>query len=347
MKPYSVGELASHLGGTVRGDASAVVTHPAGLQEADEGALTFLANRKYAAHLAKTRATAAVVGVEVEEAPCALIRVDNPDLAFGEAVSLMAGPPPRPPAGIHPAAVIDPTATLGADVAIGPGCIVAPGAVVGEGCALHGNVHLGHGARLGEGCVLHPGVALYHDVVLGARVVVHAGTVIGSDGFGYAWDGSRHVKIPQVGTVEIGDDVEIGANCTIDRARFGATVIGPGTKIDNLVQLAHNVRVGAHAILVSQVGVSGSTTLGNGVVVGGQVGFSGHLNIGDRAMFTAQSGVNKNIAAGEHVSGTPGVPHKVFLDGLRHLKALPRVRASLKDLEERIERLEQATDSRE
>lgn len=340
MDPVKLKDIAKFLGGTVVGDPEMTVTHPAGLSEAGSGAVTFLANPKYAPQLTTTKASAAIVGRDISDAPCALIQVDNPDLAFAKIVAHLAGETPKPETGIHRTAIVSPYAKLGKNVAVGAGAVVEAGVVVGDGCIIYPRVVVGAGAVLGEKCILYPGVVLYHNVKLGKRVSVHANSVIGSDGFGYAWDGEKHAKIPQVGTVEICDDVEIGACTAVDRARFGKTVIGPGTKVDNLVQIAHNVKIGAHGLIVAQVGIAGSTELGNGVVAGGQVGFAGHLKIGDRAMFTAQTGVNKNVPAGEHYSGTPAGPHEQWLDKERHLKALGRLRKTVKSLEERLAQLE-------
>ncbi len=340
MKPYKLKEIAHFLGGTVIGDPEAMVTHPAGIREATPGAITFLANPKYAPELATTKATAAIVGPDITEAPCALIKVDNPDLAFAKIVAHLAGVTPKPELGTHRKAIVSRYATLGKDTRIGAGAIVEAGAVIGDRCTIYPGAYVGYGAVLGDDCTLYPGVVIYHNISLGNRVSVHANAVIGSDGFGYAWDGTKHAKIPQVGTVKIGDDVEIGAGVAIDRARFGETVIGPGTKVDNLVQIAHNVKIGAHALIVAQVGIAGSTELGNGVVVGGQVGFAGHLKIGDRAMFMAQSGVNKSVPAGESWSGTPAMPHKQWLDKERNQKKVSGLRDTVKKLEERIAALE-------
>lgn len=340
MPATTLQAIASYVGGTLIGDGSRLVYKAAGLAEATEGDLTFLANPRYEPLLQTTRATAAIVSRRITAAPCALIQTDNPDLAFGLAVSLLVGPTPCPSAGIHPTAVISSEAHLAEGVSIGAGTVIEAGASIGARTILYPHVYVGHETVIGEDCILYPGVVLYHRVSLGSRVILHANVVVGSDGFGYSWDGKRHAKIPQLGTVRIGDDVEIGAGTTIDRARFGETVIGPGTKIDNLVQIAHNVTIGAHTIIVAQVGISGSTKIGNGVVIGGQTGIAGHIEIGDGAKLAAKTGVLKNIPPGEEVGGCPALPREEWLNQLRHMKTLPRLRSEVKDLLERVKRLE-------
>lgn len=346
MASRTLREIAEAVGGTLIGDPEATVDRLAGLPDAAHGALSFLANKKYAPLLKETRSTAVLVERRIESAPCALIQVDHPDWAFAQAASLLIDSTlPAATPGVHPTAHVDPTATLGAEVSLGPYAIVEAGATVGDRCRLHGGAYVGPNAALGSDCILHPRATVCHGCVLGDRVILQAGAVVGSDGFGYAFVEGRHRKIEQLGIVRLGDEVELGANVTVDRARFGETVIEAGAKIDNLVQIAHNCEIGAGSILVSQVGLSGSTKLGKGVIVGGQTGFAGHLEIGDGAMFTAKCGVNKNVPPGEHWTGVPAGPHKQFLELQRNLKALKRLRELVKDLEARINGLEhQATD---
>ncbi len=342
-----LGDLAEQLEGRLEGDPDLEVRSLAGLEEAGPGDLSFLANPLYASLRPATRATAVLVPEDASRAPCARIVVSNPDLAFARAASLLLPPPPRPEPGVHPAAVVHPEAVLGAEVAVGACAVIEAGAVIGDGSVLYPQVYVGSGVRTGPACVLFPGVVLYHGVQLGARVRIHAGSVVGSDGFGYVWDGTRHVKVPQAGTVEIGDDVEIGAGAAIDRARFGRTRIGSGTKLDNLVQIAHNVEIGPDAALAAQVGVSGSTRIGRGVLAGGQSGFVGHITVGDGVRISAQAGVLKSVPGGLHVSGYPARPHRTMVDDLRNQKVLPRLRKQVRELEERIRNLEQqATDDR-
>jgi UDP-3-O-[3-hydroxymyristoyl] glucosamine N-acyltransferase len=215
---------------------------------------------------------------------------------------------PKPAAGVHPTAWVGDGAVVAATATVGPHCVVEPGAVVGEHAHLQAQVFVGRGAKVGEGCWLMPGVVVAAESVLGKRVRLQPGVVVGSDGFGYEFVDGRHEKLPQVGTVEIGDDVEIGANTTLDRARFSRTMIGEGTKIDNLVQIAHNVVVGRHCLICAQTGISGSTTLGDYVVLGGQAGLAGHITLGKGAKVGAQSGVGRDVAPGASVFGTPSLP---------------------------------------
>ncbi|MBN2711222.1 MAG: UDP-3-O-(3-hydroxymyristoyl)glucosamine N-acyltransferase [Planctomycetes bacterium] len=340
MPSYTLAEVAEAIGGTVVGNEAAKVSSVASLGEAKEGDITFLANPKYTERLQHTKATAAIVARNISSAPCSLVQVDNPDLAFTKAVSFLLPPPPRPAPGVHEKAVVAEGVKLGENVSIGACAIIEPGAEIGDGCAIYPNAYIGHDSKLGKDCVVYPGTVVYHRVQIGNRVILHANSVVGSDGFGYAWNGSEHVKIPQVGIVVICDDVEIGACTTIDRARFGKTMIGPGTKLDNQIQIAHNVELGAKCAFAAQSGVSGSTTVGNGVLMGGQSGIAGHIDIGDGAIFSGKSGVTKSLPGGEHYSGYPARPHKVMIDEWRNVKALTRMRAKLRELEERINELD-------
>ncbi len=341
MAPITLADIAKRVSANVCGDNSLTVDHVASLTDAGDGALTFLANPKYRPQLATTRATAAIVGSEIAEAPCALLQVENPDLAFAQAVELLVPPPPAPAVGTHPSAVVAEDAVLGQGVAVGACAVVESGARIGARTLIYPGAYVGCGVATGEDCILYPGAVLYHGVCLGNSVIVHANAVIGSDGFGYAWNGVDHVKIAQVGTVEVGDHVEIGACTTIDRARFGKTVIGPGTKLDNLIQIAHNVRLGAKCAFAAQVGISGSTTIGHGVLMGGQSGAAGHLDIGDGALVTSRSGITKSLPGNAQYTGFPARPHKGQLDEWRNIKALPRLRARLRELEARVAELEQ------
>jgi UDP-3-O-[3-hydroxymyristoyl] glucosamine N-acyltransferase len=331
-------ELAKLVGGRVAGDPAVRVRGVNGIAEAGPGELTFLANPRYAPLLASTKASAAVVA---EGVPCPVpsIVVRNPDLAFARAAERLAGAPWRPPAGVHPGAVVARDASIGRDVSIGAACVVEPGASIGDRTVLYPQVYVGPGARIGPDSLLWPQVVVRERCELGARVVVHSGTVVGSDGFGYATDGGVHHKIPQLGTVVVGDDVEIGANVAVDRARFGATVIGRGTKIDNLVQIAHNVRIGEACLIVAQVGISGSTTLGNQVILGGQAGIAGHLEIGDRSIVTAQAGLGKDLPPGSVVSGEHAQDAKKHMRKLAALSKLPDALVELRELRKEVEAL--------
>lgn len=268
-----------------------------------------------------------------EKIPAVKIKVANPSLAFAQILEKFAPPPVEYSPGIHPTAVIAEDVILGENVSIQPYAVVERGTRIGAGSFIGAHVFIGQGAVLSEGCKIHPHVTLREGTILGARVIIHSGTVIGSDGFGYEFSGGKHVKIPQIGIVQIDDDVEIGANVTIDRARFGRTWIQAGTKIDNLVQIAHNVVVGKHCILVAQVGVSGSSRLGDYVTLAGQVGLAGHIEIGDQAVVGAQSGVSKNIPPKQIWFGSPAVPMDEFKRVRACTHRLEKLFARVKKLE--------------
>jgi UDP-3-O-[3-hydroxymyristoyl] glucosamine N-acyltransferase len=331
-------ELARLVGGSVTGDGATVIRGVNGLKEASPGDITFLANPKYAPLLASTRASAVIVGQGIS-APLPTLVVSNPDLAFGIVAERLLGQSVPPAPGIHPTAVVARDAVIGRDVSIGPHAVVDAKASIGEGTILHAQTYVGPEARIGPGCLLHPQVVVRDRCEIGARVILHSGAVIGSDGFGYATEKGVHHKIPQVGIVVLQDDVEIGANVTIDRARFGRTVIGRGTKIDNLVQIGHNVTTGQGCLLVAQSGVSGSTKLGNYVVLAGQAGLVGHLEMGDRAIITAQTGVTKDVPPGGVMSGSPASERTTHLKELAALGKLPEALQEIRRLRKEIEEL--------
>jgi UDP-3-O-[3-hydroxymyristoyl] glucosamine N-acyltransferase len=331
-------EIARRVGGTVSGDGSTLIRGVNGLKEAGPGEIAFLANPRYAPLLAGTKASAVIVGDGVA-APLPAIRVPNPDLAFGRVAEILTGGAWRPPPGIHPTAVVAPDAALGKEVAIGAHAVVEPGASVGDRTVLYPQVYVGQAARIGPDCVLWPQVVVRDRCEVGARVILHPGAVVGSDGFGYATEAGVHHKIPQLGIVVLEDDVEIGANAAIDRARFGKTVIARGTKIDNLVQIAHNVQVGEHCLLAAQTGVAGSTRLGNNVVLAGQVGVSGHLEFGDGAVATAQSGIDKNVPPATVVSGSPARPRQQHLRALAGAERIQEVLREIRKLRQALEEL--------
>jgi UDP-3-O-[3-hydroxymyristoyl] glucosamine N-acyltransferase len=260
----------------------------------------------------------------------------SPYLAYLKAVKLFRGERPRPPSGVHPTAVIDPGAKLGAEVSVGPNVVVEAGASIGDRTVLMANVYVGHDSAIGADCWLYPNVTVREECTLGDRVLVHPGAVLGADGFGYVREGAVYQKVPQVGIVQIGDDVEIGANTCIDRATTGATVIGSGSKIDNLVQVGHNVVLHENVIVVAQVGVSGSTEVGRNATIAGQAGIGGHLQIGEGAVIAGQAGVSKSVPARTQVSGYPAQPHAIA-------KRIHALTMRLPQLWERLQRLEERT----
>lgn len=341
----TLGEIAVVVGGELRGDAALRVTHVAPLHEAGPDALSWLGDDRYLAQFEHSRAGAVLVrtGSPAAGASRNLVIVADPDLALCTLLPKFAPPPPVVPPGVHPAAVVAADAQV-EGACIAAGVYVGRAARVGGGTQLHPGVYVGDRARIGRDCVLWPGAVIREDVSIGDRVIVHANATIGADGFGYLQRGGRHVHIPQVGTVVIEDDVEIGAGTCIDRARSGATRIGRGTKIDNLVQIAHNVTIGEHCMIVAQVGISGSTRLGRHVVLAGQVGLIDHLEVGDGVQVAAQSGVIRSLEAGKKYMGYPAIESRAFLRQQVHLGELPEVLERLRQLEMRVRQLESAAD---
>jgi UDP-3-O-[3-hydroxymyristoyl] glucosamine N-acyltransferase len=329
----TVRDVAAWVDGEVVGDPARVIRAARPLSDqpgADD--ITVVLDEKYLPQLHASEAGAAVVDQAVPLNGKTLVRVKDPLLAFVTIVQKMHTKPGPAWAGIHPTAVIHPKAHIGPDPSIGPHVTVGEGAVIGARCRLHPGVSVGHHARLGDDVALGPNVAVYDNCVLGNRVIIHANAVIGADGFGFRTVQGRHVKVPQVGTVEIGDDVEIGSCTTIDRATFGTTRIGAGTKIDNLVQVAHNCQIGRHNLFAAQVGIAGSVTTGDYVVLAGQVGIADHCRIGDRTMLGAKSGVHNDIPADQKMLGSPATPVGDQLRILSILERLPEMRRELREL---------------
>jgi len=331
-------ELAARLDCELRGDGEVEVGGVAGLEQAGPGDLTFLANPRYAPHLAATRATAVILAPG-HEAPLPCLLADNPYLAFARAVALLR-PPARLPPGVHPSAQVDPTAVLGHGVHVGALAVLGPGVRLGARSSVHPHVVLYEGVEVGEDCVLHSGVQVRESCRLGNRVVVQNGAVIGGDGFGFARDGDgRYHKFPQVGIVVIEDDVEIGALTAIDRSALGETRVGRGTKLDNLVQVGHSVKIGENTVLAGQVGVAGSTRIGSGVTLAGQVGVAGHLTIGDGVVATAQTGIPGTVEGGAVVSGSPAIENRAWLKSSAVFAKLPELQKRLRELERKVESL--------
>lgn len=333
-------ELAERLGCRLEGDGELEIQRVAGIEQAQPGDLTFLANPRYTSALRTTRATAVILVDDASAAPCAMLRTAEPYLTFARAVALFSNPP-RPARGIDRLAAVAAGAEIAEDVSIGPFVTVGAGVRVGARTVIYPNVSIGDGTRIGEDCVIHSNVAIRELVVIGHRVIVQNGAVIGSDGYGFVRrsDGT-HLKIPQTSSVVIEDDVEIGANTAIDRPAVGETRIGAGTKIDNLVQVAHGVTIGRNAMLAAQVGIAGSTTIGNDVMLGGQVGIAGHVDIGRGVVAAGQSGITHSLPDGAFVSGYPAIDNREWLRASALFRRLPELKKRIADLEKRITELE-------
>ncbi|MBU1090785.1 MAG: UDP-3-O-(3-hydroxymyristoyl)glucosamine N-acyltransferase [Candidatus Omnitrophica bacterium] len=337
----SLKEIAKIIGGEVVGDDSVVITGASGIKEACKGEITFVANPKYFSLIEKTQASAIVAPLEIENSSKPIIRIENPSLAFTKIISSFMPNGVIHPKGIHSRAVIGKDVALGKNVAIGPYAVIEDNVAIGENSIIYSGCYIGHHTKIGSDSLIYSNVSIREYTAIGKRVIIHSGTVIGSDGFGFATIKGGHHKIPQVGIVEIGDDVEIGANVTIDRARFDKTVIGRGCKIDNLVQIAHNVAIGENCIIVAQVGISGSTTLGKNVTLAGQAGLVGHITVGDEAVVGAQGGVTKSIPPKTFVSGYPARPHDEAMRVHACTKHLPKLFETVKKLEKKIAELEE------
>jgi UDP-3-O-[3-hydroxymyristoyl] glucosamine N-acyltransferase len=345
----TVGQLAVATGGRVvpaqgLDEAAAtarVLTGVAGLGDAQAGDLSFLANPKYQGLLPTTRAGCVLIGAAQPPLPHAVqVVVAHPDHTLAQLVEAFGPKPSHPPHGIHPTAVIGERVSLGARCRIGAYVVVGDDCRLGDDVVLHPHVVLGAEVAVGAGSVLYPQVSVRERCTLGARVIIHNGAVIGSDGFGYATVDGVHRKIPQIGGVILEDDVEIGANCAIDRARFSHTRIGAGSKLDNLVHIAHNVEVGPHALIMAQAGIAGSTRLGDHAILAGQIGIAGHLRLGNHVIVTAQSGVGKNLADGAVVRGSPAQENKTELAEQVARRRLPEALERLRRIEARLAALE-------
>ncbi len=338
----TLSDIASLLGVSATSGGHMEITGIGALSDAMESELSLLAAETYLPQLSSTRAAAVIVQRKLtlpDSWQRPVLRVDDVDLAVAKILPLFAPPIPAPPAGVDSAARVSPSASLGSGVAIGPHVVIGQRSRLGNRCVLHANVFIGDDVVIGDDCHLFPNVVVRERITIGNRVVIHAGSVLGTDGFGYRWDGAKHAKIPQIGTVIIEDDVEIGSCSCIDRAKFGATRVGRGTKVDNLVQIAHNVQVGPHCILAGQVALAGSVRLGAGVVLGGQAAVRDHISVGDGAMVAGCSGVAEDVIARTIVSGTPAIPHRQSLREQAALRRLPDLVVQVRKLQEEIEKL--------
>jgi len=323
MPAVSIGEIVDFVGGEFSGDRQQTIRSVAPLAVAKGDQLSFLSNRKYVAELASTKAGAVLVPAKLEGDDSRWIRVDDPYFAFAKIMTRWFANRPKP-TGVSPKAIVAESAKLGNNVSLGHFSVIGENVVIGNNVTIFHGVSIEAGSVIGDDCIIYPNVAIYDGTRIGNRCIIHSGVIIGSDGYGFATHGGKHHKIPQIGIVRIEDDVEIGAGTTIDRAALGETVIGEGTKIDNLVQIGHNVKVGKHCLLVSQVGIAGSTELGDYVAVAGQSGFSGHLKIGNRVQVAAKSAVLDDVPDDTKVMGSPAVPFTEFARRQAAVKRLAR-----------------------
>ncbi len=332
-------EIAQMFKGRVVGDSQLRIHGVSAIEDAKLGEISFIANPKYHSKAATSRASALITRDEIKGIQTALLLVENPYYVFAQLLTFFH-PPRRYSERVDPKASIGTGVTLGEGVSIGPFAALEDGVKIGNRVRLGPGVFIGEGSEIGEETLIYPNVTIREGVKIGRRVIIHSGTVIGSDGFGFAPHQRKYYKIPQVGGVIIEDDVELGANVTVDRGTLGNTIIGRGTKVDNLVQIGHNVVIGSDSILVAQVGISGSTKIGHHVTLAGQVGVAGHLTIGDDVVVGGKSGVTKDIPSKENVSGFPPLPHKTWLKAQASFQHLPEMRSQVKTLESKVRELE-------
>ncbi len=333
----TLSEIIKIISGELRGGSpDTVITDIAEIQHATSRNISFIGNSKYFKYLETTEAGAVILPSHYrgDFTPCLL--VGNPQLAVKKLIDVFRPQEAETFTGIHETAIVDSSVEVGADVTIGPYAVVETDTRIGDNTVIQSHATIGRGTTIGEECYIHSNVNIYHGTVIGDRVIIHSGTIIGSDGYGFVYHEGEHQKIRQVGIVRIEDDVEIGSGCTIDRATLGETVIGKGSKLDNQIQVGHNVKLGTGCLIVSQVGISGSTRLGNFVTVGGQTGIAGHIHIGDGVTIAALAGVTKDIAPGKTISGFPAVAHTEEKKQKIHIRKLPEYAQRLRNLEKKI-----------
>jgi UDP-3-O-[3-hydroxymyristoyl] glucosamine N-acyltransferase len=330
-------DLAQQLHAELEGPGDIEITGVAGIREAQSGEITFVSDKRSLKDLETCRASAVIVSKDAPALTIPSIRIKNPRLAFARVLGIFYAKP-FAPEGISDRAIIANGVVIGRDVTIHAFVVIESGSKIGDRVTLHPGVTIGSGSSVGDDCEIHPNASIYHGTIIGNRVIIHAGTVIGSDGFGFVTDGGKHHKIPQVGGVVVEDDVEIGANCMIDRATLGTTVVGKGTKIDNGVHIAHNVVIGEHCLLAAQVGIAGSTHLGKQVVFGGQVGVADHIVIGDRVMAGGGAGITRDVAEGQLVAGHIAIPLQEWMKVQAVLPKLPELRRRIMELERTVMR---------
>lgn len=339
LRPHTLDEISQAVGGQLIGPLDVTVSGASSLTEAHEGDLSYVEHDRHLAVAAQSKATAFVVARHLSGLTRPQIVVPDAKYAFARIVQRFFTAP-YAARGIAAEVIRGRDVQLGADVSIWPFVTVGDRARIGARVTLYPGVFIGHDSVIGDDSVLYPNVTVMERCSIGSRVIIHSGTVIGSDGFGYVQHGGRHHKIPQIGSVVIEDDVELGANVTVDRATFGLTRIRRGTKVDNLAQIAHNVTIGEHSIVVAQVGIAGSATVGSYVVIGGQAGLADHVDIGDRVMIAARAGVNRSLTGDQVVSGAPAMPHDTWVKAQAVIPRLPELRQHVRDLERRVKAIE-------
>ncbi|MBA7620779.1 UDP-3-O-acylglucosamine N-acyltransferase [subsurface metagenome] len=339
MQKRTLGELAEYIGGRVYGNPDVVIRSASTLGRAGEGDISFLANSKYEKQLRTTKASAVIVGKEILSTPAPLLIAEDPYYAFMQIMVLLHGHRKHKKVGISPRASISDSAKIGADCHIHDFVTISDDTKVGDGCIIYSGAYIGQSVQVGNDCIIYPNVTIYDGCKIGNRVIINANSTIGEDGFGYASYKGVHHKIPQIGTVIIEDDVEIGACCGIERGTLGDTFIGEGSKLGDLVTVGHGTKIGAHCLLVAQVGISGSTTLGHHCIVGGQAGIVGHINIGNNVIIAAQAGVINNIPNGKVVLGAPAIEANRAKRAYSMIQHLPEMRQNIRKLEVQIERI--------
>ena len=338
---FSAKQIAEFIQGTIVGDENATVHTFAKIEEGIPGAISFLSNPKYTSYIYETQSSIVLVNKDFEpekEINATLIKVDNAYESLAKLLNLYEMSKPKK-TGIDPLAYIAPTAKIGNNVYIAPFACVGDNAEIGDNTSLHPHATVGSGAKVGSNCILYPNTTVYHDCRVGNNCILHAGSVVGADGFGFAPSPEGYEKIPQIGIVILEDNVEIGANTCIDRATMGATIIRKGVKLDNLIQIAHNVEVGSHTVMASQVGVAGSTKVGEWCMFGGQVGVAGHIKVGDKVNCGAQSGIANNTKSGSTIMGSPAFEVKGFMKSSAAFKKLPEIYLELNAMKKELEEL--------
>ncbi len=334
-----ISSIADIIDGKFTGDGNKKISNVASFETATTDNITFAGDVRYIKKMNETEAGAIIVPEDAGELSGNIIYSSNPRVAFTKLMTIF-NPPPQPEDSIDSSSIIGNDFNCGTEVTVNAGVVIGDGVTIGDRVILHPNVVLGDGVAIGSDVIVHPNVSVLNDCIIGSRVTIHSGSVIGSDGYGFAHDGEKYTKIVHIGIVRIGDDVELGANNTIDRGTYGETLIKNGVKTDNQVHIAHNVVIGENTLLVAQVGIAGSTVIGDNVVVAGKAGIAGHLKIGNNVMVGPGAGILKSVEDNQVVSGLPGMPHKLWLRAQNVVSRLPEMKKQFRKMEKRLEKLE-------